>query len=193
METSNVKIIKFSSYTKFEQWRHKNNIKYENNMSIIGYNRLILIAKVGDKESVYCILERFDGLRYTVRINNYTIKRLIYGQIVNVSISEKHEVNNSYYTSYDNYEIYTHKDFEYTPSYKSIITYCIKCNIGDFNKESIQVKQTQMSQEQFDGLIAKLKITGAQYNLVDYNTIGVINEEKLSIYTMQQKIDKKEK
>jgi hypothetical protein len=48
--------------------------------------------------------------------------------------------------------------------------------------------------EKFDGskvVTTEDKLVGAQYNLVDYNTIGVINEEKLSIYTMQQKIDKR--
>jgi hypothetical protein len=80
---------------------------------------------------------------------------------------------------------------KYCPTEESITQYVV----NNWGKQyeylmpgDIIVKETGLSKDRLNKMIYKVKMTGLACGLVDYNTVAVGQNGKLSIYSMQKKV-----
>jgi hypothetical protein len=81
---------------------------------------------------------------------------------------------------------------EYIPTVSSIMNYLNidkrLLEVGHLNHNSAHVVQTGMTVDQFDGLRAKLSMIGIVGTIVDLNTLAVIKDYEVYLYTRQKNI-----
>jgi hypothetical protein len=189
-----VEVLRFTE-AEFEQWWAENNIQRHGNKYTIGYNRVVQELYIEHSKLMGVdkrfIIEDFEGYRYIIYKeilqdiledeNSYDV-----GQVVNARLIRDAGYNHSKIILCNRIS-----DFEYRPSYRSMLFYLKVSHLISFEVEDVHVKQTHMTQQEFNGLIAKLKMTAHKFMLVDYNTIGVFDSPtNLLIYTRQSGIKK---
>jgi hypothetical protein len=192
----------FSDYAELVDYIWKNHISSVDIDKIFGYMKVLGIIRYyggslssPEKCNVYYIVaERFDGEKQLIDMANIQIS---------IRSDERHKISNRRYRLVNvefTYfgDIMKVAEIEYHPTYKSIYGY-ISNVLAKNNKiwskveyDNLDEQLTNMTEQQFMELKAKLNMLGATYDLVDYNTIAVLDKqkEKALIYTMQPKIIK---
>jgi hypothetical protein len=190
-----VEVLRFT-VEEFQQWWLENKIQNQSNDYNIGYSRIVQELYIEHSKLMGVerrfVIEDFDGYRHSAyeKVLQNILERedsVEVGQVVNARLIRDAGYNHSKIILCNRIS-----DFEYRPSYRSILFYLrIKYHYVCFDEESINVKQTHMRKEEFDNLVAKLNMSGAQYMMVDYNTIGIlVSANNLMIYTRQYGIKK---
>jgi hypothetical protein len=185
-----VKVKKFKSWDEAEDWVTRNKITTAANI-IYGYNKILYEVHVPlksyDTYYVNYVLERFNGQKIMYSedtlLKKYKeadeestgiIVNLIPNMIDGFTITDKNKVNVR----------------EYLPNKFSINLFIYHTHQwGTFSRNNTtKVVKTSMTKQEFSNIETKLKLTGAEYMLVDLNTIGVKQGNCLLLYTRQKDI-----
>jgi hypothetical protein len=168
-----------------------------NKQIFIGYNRIIahIITTYNDAE--YYVVERFDKHRSLLTKEGFRVIYIVssvykIGIIANATIEFDRDLGNM---SIPNYSAMitkmnvTQKAKISQKSYKatsSAISEMCSRLLGYRESYNFTVKKTNMTKGEYKGLLNKLHIMGATVYIVELNTLAVVFNDKIELYSMQE-------
>jgi hypothetical protein len=193
-ESTDIRRIRFRDKDRLEAWMKENNIEEQDILShhILGYNRIVYDITIDDGVYKYVVIERFDGRVDLISSNN--IDKLIEysyrnkcGMVANAEVQKgASDIIKTVLLTDDRLSTE-----DYIPSKSGILYYLHQADVSLWKevKQNIETKETCMNEQQYQGLLAKLKMIGTPYILVDINTILIKSNGKALLYTKQKDID----
>jgi hypothetical protein len=190
-----VKHLTFSNVQLFYNWLIENNItqfRIADAIAVSGYNKIIYDINVNGEYGKYYILERFDKVKlllHNTELMDVMTNLSVYenGVITNAKIQRDWDIGS--YIQITKSE-YTSKN--YVPSIGSIkyhISHWGNKKEWDINRNVVKIVKTRMTKTEFNNLQAKLKLLGAKNMIVDLNTLAVLNNRNIDIFTCQSSVN----
>jgi hypothetical protein len=192
--------VDFESRDELIKYAEKNNIEEVFYDNVYGYTKVIDVlgccgeSSILDSQTVYyyIVAERFDGFKELLYMDDMQMDIRSVDRL-NIT-NRRFRIVNAEFGKLGDITIIP--EIEYNPTYCSILNYIMKV-LSNTNKEwsrvglsHLETAKTNMTKQEFEKFKAKLSIAGATWDLVDYNTIAVINpnQNKVYIYTMQKEV-----
>jgi hypothetical protein len=194
-KSKTVETINFNRKADMYKWIHNRNIEEQDFFlyHLTGYNRVEYVINIKDEDTTYVVLKRFDNDRNLLA--SYDLISLMEyasmharGKVANAKIHEKSSGIKELLITDNEMKV-----SEHLPSTTGIGCYLYEMNQSAFGelrdeRDRLVIKRTNMTDQQFQSLISKLRVVGAQVMLVDINTIITINNDKILIYTKQKDV-----
>jgi hypothetical protein len=185
-----VEKIGFKDFIELNRWCSHNNVGDGETSDIIGYCEIVQELVIGHYSShVEYVIKRFDGKKFHIRADTLERFFITHGSSYTIVNLTKEDCRNDYLgwivTIIDKDKMTTR---QHKPSFSMIREYLY--SIYSFNPPVFEYEtvKTKMKKEEFNNLVAKLRMIGAKFNIVDINTVGLMQGYKLLLYTRQKEI-----
>jgi hypothetical protein len=189
----------FKDYTEFNAWGIKNNVSGVQYEQLTGFNKVTHRILISEYDAYYYILRRFDGYTFSFNemqlVNNaLEADSVSFGQIANVTLRQG--IDNKGRDFINLYIVDNRINTRtYIPALTSINSYIAKSKSDVIGLLAIEysnykVAKTKMTKQEFVGLQAKLNMSGVPSMVVDLNTLAIVQNNKILIYTRQKGIRK---
>jgi hypothetical protein len=184
----NVERITLFERKDLTAWTNDRNIKFCNYITskISGFNIVICEIKMINPEITHYVIERFDKLRFIMNKDSLLdafcdIRDFSIGTVANIQVCGDDIVVLDEFVGVE----------YYTPTVRNIKTYLrsIEANkMWRSPKNKYVVRQTGMSIQHIEQLRAKLSLIGVPNMIVDINTLAVLKDNTIILYTCQSEI-----
>jgi hypothetical protein len=189
-----VELLDMKEY-QCNDYLQKHNIELVEGVKITGYCTVETeIEYEADSLTVIMmIFKRFDGVRQAVKLDD-VIKAeqkciefrswyLRQFRMINVEFSFDDNDRVSSYKYIDDYD-----PADYIPTDVSIQNYILRVPQRNY-RDRITVQEVGLTSEQLEKVKSKATMIGAECIVADYNTLAVINKDKILVYSMQKRVD----